>query len=367
MNGDWIFVVFLVISFILIIIAAILEHNAALLVEKHAGSDVKLQKAAGLLEINLGLGLGISISGLIFVLIAMLLLAFVPLVLAVMGLFPIKMIGKIIYGIIIIALGVTVILLSSCAISLIQNSDTYTDLGIDDLTKNDLNLALGYNMMAFGLFIGLTVVLFLLFVGMALYDIKKARNSTENLINESVDTVLKFSENIFKKVRSHYDEDEKYAVDDNIKINNIEDMIDMGIDNIVNSIKKNKNKHNKVKTLKNNTIYKDKHKKSSNTGDRINNAINEGIDRVVDTLGSKSSESIGDIVNTGVDGVVGSFNTTDRSKNGRKISKDKSLGYMNGDNDDNNITSKSVGEIVDDGLKSVVESIKRNRRTKSRS
>jgi lysylphosphatidylglycerol synthetase-like protein (DUF2156 family) len=241
MNGDWIFVVLLAISFVLFIVAASLEHGSAAIINKYSTDDTKLQSASSLLEINLGLGLGIGISGLIFVFIAMILLAFASLILAVLGLFPVKMIGKILFGVILIALGVTAIILSSNASYQITTSDFYNSADIDQMAKYDIDLALSYNNIAFGLFIGLTVTLFVLFLAMAFYDHRKAKQNVENLVNESVETILKFSENVFKKVRSHY-EGPKNAVDDELDVNTMETLVNTGIDNIVESIKNGKQK-----------------------------------------------------------------------------------------------------------------------------
>jgi len=244
MNGDWIFVVFLTVSFVLIIIAASLEQNAASLVDKHSSNDNKLTNIVTCLQISTGLSLGIGISGLIFVMIAILLLAFVPLVLAILGLFPAKMLGKVIYGIIIIALGVTVILISSLTTHNIQTSDTYVNADDDSQVKHDLDQALNYNMVAFGLFIGLVVFLFILFLGMAIYDVKKSRESTENLVNEAVQSLLKMSERTFKKVRSKYDNKPKFAEHDSLDVNPLGTMADRGLDKIVELTKSSKKSSN---------------------------------------------------------------------------------------------------------------------------
>lgn len=237
MNGDWPFLVFLVSSFILFIIAAALEHNAASLLENYRADDEKINSAASLMQINAGLGLGIGISGLLVSLIAMIMLAFVPIVLAISGLFPVKMLFKVLFGVILIALGVSAIIICSVITRKIENSSIFESE--DPVVSRDVALAYDYNQMAFGLFIGLTVFIFILFLGMALYDFRKAKQNVENLVNETVMEILKMSEGTFRKVKSHYD-GEKFAHDDTLEVNKVGAMMDTGIEKIEELVDKNK-------------------------------------------------------------------------------------------------------------------------------
>ena len=239
MNGDWPFLVFLVSSFILFIIASALELNAASLLENYRDDDEKINSAASLMQINAGLGMGIGISGLIVSFIAMIMLAFVPIVLAVSGLFPVKMLFKVLFGFILVALGVAAIIIGSVITRKLENSSIFNSE--DQIISRDITLAYNYNQIAFGLFIGLTVFVFLLFVGMAFYDYRKSRQNVENLVNETVMSILKMSENTYRKVKSHYD-GEKFAHDDTLEYNTIGALMDNSIEKIEDMVNKGKSK-----------------------------------------------------------------------------------------------------------------------------
>ena len=171
--GDWISVVFLLTSFIILIVTGSIAASAASDIDKDLRSDPKLDSAHTLLRTGANVGLGIGVTGLVVVILVLLTLGWIPFLLDFMSAIPGKPYFKIFYGVVTTILGFMAGIQAAIAVSEIKSSDTFNDPNISDKDKTALDSAINSGQTAAGLFLGITSLIVLIFVLMAIYDYYK--------------------------------------------------------------------------------------------------------------------------------------------------------------------------------------------------
>lgn len=187
MEGDFITIVFLFASFIVLIITGSIAANAASDITKKLQTDPKLDSAHTLLRTGANVGLGIGVTGLIISILALLILAAIPGIAELISVIPGKPYIKIFYGVLTTILGFMAGIQAAIAVSDIKNSDTYNNSNISTEDKTALDSAISAGQTAAGLFLGITSLILIIFIGMAIYDYyKELRKEKINFEKESL-------------------------------------------------------------------------------------------------------------------------------------------------------------------------------------